>query len=74
MQATLCEGLKRFGFTKRNKVRLYGQEFELLSDPFLENGSPVVEALEIRSSRTRRLAIPSVVVKMAEGSHGAAAA
>ena len=31
----LCQRLKRLGFAQENQVRLYGEEFELVSDPIV---------------------------------------
>lgn len=61
----VCSALKRLGFTKRKKVRLYGEEFELLSDPIIEQGGAVVEALDKKAEHPRKIKIPSTVLQMA---------
>ena len=30
---TLCESIKRLGYARNNQVRLYGEVFDLVSDP-----------------------------------------
>ena len=32
-QTKICERLKRLGYSQGNRVRVYGEEFELISDP-----------------------------------------
>ena len=62
----LCERLKRLGFAQDSRMKLYGQEFELLTDPFLLGNDVVfVDAIERKSRERRRVRIPLTVVKMA---------
>ena len=64
--ASLCAKLKQLGFAQENKMRLYGEEFELLSDPIvIADGAVVVDALEKRSRQPRRIHIPLPIVNMA---------
>ena len=32
-QDTLCESIKRLGYARNNQVKLYGEVFDLVSDP-----------------------------------------
>ena len=58
--------LKRLGFTKGNQVKLYGEVFELVSEPILVAEDVVlVDATETRSGRSRRVRIPLPIVNMA---------
>ena len=60
------ERLKQLGFTPESRVKLYGEEFELLSDPMvMGNGVIVVQAIEKRSKRLRHVRIPLTIVNMA---------
>jgi hypothetical protein len=62
----LCERLKRLGFAQENRMRLYGQEFDLISDPFIvENDVVFVDAIERKSRMQRRVRIPLPIVHMA---------
>jgi hypothetical protein len=65
--AILCAKLKQLGFTPQNQMRLYGEEFRLLSDPVvLADGTVFVEAIEKHSRLTRRIPIPLPIVNMAD--------
>ena len=47
---TLCEMLKRLGYAQNNQVRLYGEVFDLVSDPVPVGENFVfVDALERKS-------------------------
>ena len=63
---TLCETIKRLGYAQNNQVRLYGEVFELVSDPVSVGENFVfVDALEQKSGQLRRVRIPSSIVQMA---------
>jgi hypothetical protein len=63
---TLCETIKRLGYGQNNQVRLYGEVFDLMSDPVsIGENFVFVDALERRSGQLRRVRIPSSIVKMA---------
>jgi hypothetical protein len=63
---SLGQRLKQLGFTPESWVKLYGEEFELLSDPIvMGNGAIVVEAIEKRSKQLRHLRIPLTIINMA---------
>jgi hypothetical protein len=65
-QDTLCETLKRLGYAKNNQVRLYGEVFDLVSDPVrVAENSVFVDALERKSGQVRRVRIPLIIVQMA---------
>lgn len=62
----VCERLKRLGFTRENQVKLYGSQFELVSDPLIVDEDLVfVDAVEKRSGERRRVRIPLMIVRMA---------
>jgi hypothetical protein len=66
-QVTLCGRIKRLGYSRGNQVQLYGERFDLISDPFCVGDNSVrVDALEQRSGRTRRVRIPLNIVRAAE--------
>jgi hypothetical protein len=70
---SLCERLKRLGFTKKSQMRLYGEEFELLSDPILMGDDLVfVDAIEKHSRRFRRVRVPLPIVRMVSADRRAA--
>jgi hypothetical protein len=62
-QNAVCERLKRMGYHRDKQIRMYGEEFELISDPIsLGNYLFVVDAIERRSRQVRRVRIPLSVV------------
>jgi len=62
----LCERLKRLGFAQENHMKLYGVEFELVSDPIVTTDELVfVDAIERKSRVQRRVRIPRPIVDMA---------
>ena len=54
-------------------MRLYGEEFQFLSDPIvMPDGAVFVDALEKRSHQTRRVRVPLPIVNMAKTEQKAA--
>ncbi len=67
MRADLCQRIKRLGYAQHHQITLYGQVFELLSDPFIIGQNIVfVDACEQRSGRFRRVRVPIKVVEIAK--------
>ena len=65
-QTNLCERLKRLGYTREKQIRLYGSQFEVLSDPVVLSDSVVFfDAVEQKSGERRRVRIPLTIVQMA---------
>ena len=65
-QLTLCEAIKRLGYAQNNQVRLYGEVFDLVSDPVSVGDNFVfVDAVERKSGHVRRVGIPPTIVQMA---------
>ena len=72
-QDTLCESIKRLGYARNNQVRLYGEVFDLVSDPVSVGDNFVfVDALERKSGHVRRVSIPQNIVQMAKQDRRAA--
>src|SRR5438132_13550457 len=42
--ARLCEKLKALGYADRNRIRIYGEEFDLLSNPISDEHGVSIEA------------------------------
>jgi len=67
-QKNLGELVKRYGYAKKQKVKLYGKELELVSDPTNREGEDVlVEEREKGSEHVRQVQVPRNVVEMAKG-------
>jgi hypothetical protein len=46
----ICERLKRLGFARESRVKLYGEEFQLTSDPFVLERDVIFVDSEKRNS------------------------
>ena len=65
----LGELVQRYGYAKTKKIKLYGKELELVSDPVNREGDDVfVVAREAGAEEMRSVQIPRNVVEMAKGS------
>jgi len=65
-QTILCERLKRLGFARDSQMRLYGTQFELVSDPVIIGEHAVfVDAVETKTGEAVRVRIPLNIVNMA---------
>jgi len=60
----ICERLKTLGYGDHNQMRIYGEEFELTSDPVPTERGFEIEAVSRRTGKARKLAIPLSVVHM----------
>jgi hypothetical protein len=64
----LGEAIKRYGYAKKKKIKLYGKELELVSDPVnWQNDDVFVDAREDGKDSVRQVQIPRNVVQMAKG-------
>jgi hypothetical protein len=64
----LGEAVKRYGYAKKKKIKLYGKELEVVSDPVNRQGDDVfVDARENGTNSVRQVQIPRNVVQMAKG-------
>jgi len=62
----ICARVKHLGYAISGRVRLYGEEFEVVSDPFPEAGGIGVHVTTKRDSSIRTLRIPVTVLKSAK--------
>jgi hypothetical protein len=60
-----CLKLISLGYARSNRVRLYGQEVQLLSDPFSKEGEFVVEVASHNETSKRIMKLPLSVVQVA---------
>jgi hypothetical protein len=64
---TLCDRLKRLGYARNIQMKLYGETFELVSDPVVVSEKlAFVEGIEKKSGERRRIRIPLVVLRIAQ--------
>lgn len=63
----LCDLIRRLGYAQNAQVRLYGETFDILSDPFsIGENAVFVDAMERKSGRKRRVRIPLSIVHTAK--------
>ena len=65
-QGLICERLKKFGYASERRIRLYGEELYLVSNPIADGAGYSVLALAVRSGNLRHMRIPLTVVSMLE--------
>lgn len=62
----VCARLRKIGYSQSRSVKLYGEIFELISDPYLDGDQFVVEAHAQNSSANRVVRIPKFIVRSAD--------
>jgi len=72
--AELCERLKQLGYAHKNRIRIYGEEFDLTSNPVAEENGYAIEAVSRKSGEARRLRIPLSILQMINNDLAAKAA
>jgi hypothetical protein len=61
-QLVICQRLRELGYARERHVRLYGEEFHLVSDPISDGDGFAVEGIARSSGRSRYIRIPLSVV------------
>ena len=61
--AEVCAQIKKFGYAVSHRIRIYGEDFEVLSDPFASDGGIAIEVRSKRTSQTRVLQLPATVIQ-----------
>ena len=62
----ICANVKHLGYAASRRVRLYGEEFEVISDPFPEADGIAVHVTTRKDSSIRVLRIPATVLQSAK--------
>lgn len=60
--AEICAQIKKFGYAASQKIRIYGEEFEVLSDPFPSDGGIAIQVRSRRTAQSRLLQLPATVL------------
>jgi hypothetical protein len=63
----ICAHVKHLGYATSKRIRLYGEEFEVVSDPFPEADGIAVRVTTKKDSTIRVLQIPVTVLKSVRG-------
>jgi hypothetical protein len=69
----ICAHIKHLGYGASGHIRLYGEEFEVISDPFPENDGIAVHVKTKSNSTIRVLQLPATVVQSVKGRNTKAA-
>ncbi len=59
----ICANVKRMGYGASARVRLYGEDFEVLSDPFPEADGVAVQVKAQKDSKIRVLQLPATILQ-----------
>jgi hypothetical protein len=65
--AEICASVKRLGYGVSQSVRLYGEDFDVISDPFPEAGGIAVSVRAKKSDGIRVLQLPATVLQSVKG-------
>jgi hypothetical protein len=60
----MCARLESMGYARYKRIRIYGDEFEVISDPFPHGDGIAVRAFSERETEPRTLQLPLPVVQM----------
>jgi hypothetical protein len=60
----LCERLKEMGYSESKRIRIYGQEFEVISNPFPQNKGIAVEAQPKGTRQKQVVQLPLPILQM----------
>ena len=61
----VCEKLKHLGYARSKHIRLYGEQFQLVSDPFPHETGVAIEVVKRDNKDRRTLKLPLPILKMA---------
>jgi len=59
----ICERLKKMGYSVGRHIQLYGEQWEVVSDPFLHDGLIAVRARSIRNASERVVHLPTTLLQ-----------
>lgn len=65
--AEICASVKRLGYGVSQSIRLYGEEFEVISDPFPEAGGIAVSVKTRKDQEVRIMQLPATVLQSVKG-------
>lgn len=60
----VCDQLQKMGYAESKRIRIYGQEFEAVSNPFPNGDGIAIRAFSKRETQARTLQLPLPVVQM----------
>jgi hypothetical protein len=60
----VCARLQSMGYAESKRIRIYGQEFDVVSNPFPHGDGIAIRAFSRRETQARTLRLPLPVVQM----------
>ena len=58
----ICAKLRELGYTSQRHIRLYGEDFHLVSNPIPDGDGFAVEGIARKSATSRRIRIPLSII------------
>lgn len=65
--AEICANVKRMGFAATEHIRLYGEEFEVMSDPFPDADGISLNVRTKKDANVRVVRLPATVLQSVKG-------
>jgi hypothetical protein len=63
----ICANVKRLGYAARERIRLYGEEFEVTSDPFPDADGIAINVRSKKGTNIRVVRLPSTILQSVKG-------
>jgi hypothetical protein len=61
----VCARIRQFGYAVSQRIRIYGEDFEVLSDPFPSHGGIAIYVHSKRTLQARVLQLPATIITRA---------
>jgi hypothetical protein len=58
----VCARIRQFGYAASQHIRIYGEDFDVLSDPFPIDGGIAIQVCSQRTKQARVLQLPATVI------------
>jgi hypothetical protein len=59
----ICTRVKKLGYAPSKRIRIYGEEFEIASDPFPHDGGIAIHVRTRPESTIRMLRLPAMLLR-----------
>ena len=63
----ICDRLKKMGYAESKHIRIYGEEIEVVSNPFPDGDGIAVRGISKRETRVKVVKLPLPVWQAAKG-------
>ena len=65
LESETCRKLISLGYARSHRIRLYGQEMKLVSDPFPAEDGIAIDVVGAGEATSRRIKLPLSILQMA---------